>query len=128
EHFTTKENLLKFTNGYWLIRDGVTLQRPPEVHDIEIREGELVVHAPVTRILSRGDTLNKPVISVSFTAPRPDVIAVRIEHFAGHREPRPRFELESAPVSPTITPDEQAGTVELAYGRRTAQVGQPGPR
>ena len=118
---------MKFTNGYWLIRDGVTLQRPAEVHDIEIREGELVVHAPVTRILSRGDTLNKPVISVSFTAPRPDVIAVRIEHFAGHRESRPRFELESAPVSPTITRDEQARTVEFASGRLTARVALQGP-
>src|SRR5699024_1030146 len=64
---------VKFTNGYWLIRDGVTLQRPSAVHDIEFRDDELVVHAPDTRILSRGDTLIKPVISVSFTAPRPDV-------------------------------------------------------
>src|SRR5699024_78977 len=118
---------MKFTNGYWLIRDGVTLQRPAEVHDVEIREDELVVHAPVTRILSRGDTLNKPVISVSFTAPRPDVIAVKIEHFAGRRESRPRFELESAPVSPAIARDPESQTVEFTSGRLTARVALSGP-
>ena len=118
---------MKFTNGYWLIRDGVTLQRPAEVHDIEIRNDELVVHAPVTRILSRGDTLNKPVITVSFTAPRPDVIAVKIEHFAGRRESLPRFELETAPTTPVITRDEEAQTVEFASGRLTARVALSGP-
>lgn len=118
---------MKFTNGYWLVRDGVTLQRPAEVHDVEVLDHELVVHAPVTRILSRGDTLNKPVISVAFTAPRPDVIAVKIEHFSGHKESLPRFELESAPVAPVITRDDEAGTLDFASGRLTARVALSGP-
>ncbi len=118
---------MKFTNGYWLIRDGVTLQRPAEVHDIEIREDELVVHAPVTRILSRGDTLNKPVITVSFSAPRPDVIAVKIEHFAGQRESLPRFDLTGAPAIPTITRHDDEEIVEFASGRLTARVALRGP-
>ena len=118
---------MKFTNGYWLVRDGVTLQRPAEVYDVEVLEDELIVHAPVTRILTRGDTLNKPVITVSFTAPRPDVIAVKIEHFAGHRESLPRFELESGPVTPTIVRDESAQTIDFSSGRLVARVALTGP-
>ena len=118
---------MKFTNGYWLVRDGVTLQRPAEVHDIEERDGELVVHAPVTRILTRGDTLNKPVIDGSFTAPRPDVIAVKIEHFAGRRESLPRFELESSPVAARITRDQAGQSVDFTSGRLTARVALRGP-
>lgn len=118
---------MKFTNGYWLLRDGVTMQRPAEVHDLEIREDELVVHAPVTRILTRGDTLNKPVLSVSFTAPREDVIAVRIEHFAGHRESLPRFALTPGPVTPEITRSEDGATAAFTSGRLTARVALRGP-
>ena len=118
---------MKFTNGYWLIRDGVTLQRPAGVHDVEQRGDELRVHAPVTRILTRGDTLNTPVITVSFAAPREDVIAVEIEHFAGHRQSRPRFVLEDAPVTPRIHRDDEREVVEFSSGRLTARIALSGP-
>jgi alpha-D-xyloside xylohydrolase len=118
---------MKFTNGYWLLRDGVTLQRPAGVHDVEVLGDELRVHAPIKRILTRGDTLNMPVISVSFTAPREDVIAVRIEHFAGQKESLPRFALADAPVTPRITRDEDAEVIEFASGRLTARIALTGP-
>ncbi|WP_114853205.1 alpha-xylosidase [Brachybacterium sp. YJGR34] len=118
---------MKFTNGYWLVRDGVTLQRPAEVHDAEIREGSLVLHAPVTRILSRGDTLNKPVITITFTAPRPDVIAVQIEHFAGAKQSLPRYELFSEQVTPQITISEDGQSAEFTSGRLTARAALRGP-
>jgi alpha-D-xyloside xylohydrolase len=118
---------MKFTDGYWLIRDGVELQRPAEVHDHEVRGDELVVHAPVKRVVTRGDTLNTPVISVSFTAPREDVIAVRIQHFAGTPAPLPRFELTAGEVAPEIVHDEDAETVSLRSGRLTARVALTGP-
>ncbi|MFC0672606.1 alpha-xylosidase [Brachybacterium hainanense] len=120
---------MKFTDGYWLVRDGVTLQRPAEVHDVEVHEDRLRVFAPVTRIETRGDTLNKPVITVSFTAPREDVIAVEIEHFAGARQSRPRFDLETAPASPGITREGagEAETISFTSGRLTARVALHGP-
>lgn len=116
---------MKFTDGYWLIRDGVTLQRPAEVHDVEDLGDTLRVHAPVRRIESRGDTLNTPSITVTFTAPREDVIAVQIEHFAGRRESLPRFDLTAAPVTPVITRDEEQAT--FRSGRLEARVALHGP-
>ena len=116
---------MKFTDGYWLIRDGVTLQRPAEVHDVEDLGDRLRVHAPVRRIERRGDTLNTPSITVTFTAPREDVIAVQIEHFAGRRESLPRFDLTSAPVTPVITQDEEQAT--FRSGRLEARVALHGP-
>ncbi len=125
---------MKFTDGYWLIRDGVTLLRPAEVHDHEVlhheeRGDELRVHAPVKKVLTRGDTLNTPVISVSFTAPREDVIAVRIQHFSGTPVPLPRFELEAAPdrAAPEIVHEPHAATVSFRSGRLTARVALRGP-
>ncbi|MEE1650183.1 alpha-xylosidase [Brachybacterium sp. J144] len=120
---------MKFTDGYWLLREGVTMLRPAEVHDHEVLGAELRVHAPVKRIVTRGDTLNTPVIEVSFTAPREDVIAVRIRHFAGTPAPLPRFALETAStvVDPEITHDEEAGTVTYRSGRLAARVALTGP-
>jgi alpha-D-xyloside xylohydrolase len=118
---------VKFTNGYWLIRDGVTLQRPAGVHDFEALDGELRVHAPIRRITSRGDTLNMPVISVSFTAPHEDVIAVKIEHFAGERDPRPRFDLASGEVTAQIDHRPDEAVVEFISGRLRARVALTGP-
>lgn len=120
---------MKFTNGYWLVRDGVTLQRPAEVHDIEVREDSLRVFAPVTRITSRGDTLNKPVITVTFTAPRADVIAVEIEHFAGARQSLPRFDLVAEATTPVIEREGEGEeeTVTFTSGRLAARVALHGP-
>ena len=116
---------MKFTDGYWLIRDGVSLQRPAEVYDVEDLGDTLRVHAPVRRIERRGDTLNTPSITVTFTAPREDVIAVQIEHFAGRRESLPRFDLTPAPVTPVITQDEELAT--FRSGRLEARVALHGP-
>lgn len=118
---------MKFTDGYWLIRDGVTLQRPAEVHDVEDLGHALRVHAPVRRIESRGDTLNTPSITVTFTAPREDVVAVQIEHFAGQKQALPRFELFEGEVTPVIRRDEEGSTVSFTSGRLTARVALGGP-
>lgn len=118
---------MKFTNGYWLIRDGVTMLHPAEVHDHEVRDGELRVHAPVKRVLTRGDTLNTPVISVTFSAPREDVIAVRIQHFAGTPAPSPRFALSAEETSPALSHDPTGSTVTFRSGRLSARIALAGP-
>lgn len=74
---------MKFTDGYWLLRDGVRAAHPVEVLDIAAHPGGLDVHAPTTPIRNRGDLLKGPVVSISCTAPMPGVVAVRLTHLAG---------------------------------------------
>ena len=74
---------MKFTDGFWQLRPGVTAQYAQEAYDLDERDGHLVVTAPTKVIRSRGDVLNLPTLTVTLSSPLPGVIGVRIEHFQG---------------------------------------------
>jgi alpha-D-xyloside xylohydrolase len=118
---------VKFTNGFWLVRDDVTMMRPAGVYDARIGEDSVQVFAPVKPITSRGDTLNTPVITVTFTAPRQDVIAVEIEHWAGAVPSTPRFDLTPGEADVEIVRDEDAGLIRFCSGRLEARIATTGP-
>jgi alpha-D-xyloside xylohydrolase len=117
---------MKFTNGYWMLRDGVRATYPAEVLDATPGEGTLAVHAPGHRIRHRGDLLKGPVVTVDCTAPMPDVVGVRITHFAGEEHRGPDFGLE-ADASARAVPaaDEEAAT--LTSGELTVRVSRSDP-
>ncbi|MDO7880988.1 alpha-xylosidase [Antiquaquibacter soli] len=77
---------MKFTDGFWQLRPGVTALYASEAYDLVASDGRLVVTAPTKVIERRGDTLNRPVLTVTLTSPLEGVIGVRIEHFSGGRE------------------------------------------
>jgi alpha-D-xyloside xylohydrolase len=118
---------VKFTNGFWLVRDDVTMMRPAGVYDARIDEDSVQVYAPVKPITSRGDTLNTPVITVTFTAPRQDVIAVAIEHWAGAVPSTPRFELNPGEADVEIIRDDDADVIRFRSGRLEARIATSGP-
>lgn len=76
---------MKFTDGYWEILPGVTALYAQEARTVEERDGALVALAPTKRIQHRGDTLNRPTLTVRLTSPAEGVIRVRIEHHRGTR-------------------------------------------
>ncbi|MEU2685792.1 alpha-xylosidase [Streptomyces hygroscopicus] len=84
---------MKFSDGYWRLREGVSAAHPFEVLDVETGPGTLTVHAPTHPIRHRGDLLKGPALTVTCTAPMPGVIAIRITHFAGGVERGPSFEI-----------------------------------
>jgi alpha-D-xyloside xylohydrolase len=86
---------MKFSDGYWMMRAGVHASHPVEVLDATPGDGSLVVYAPTQRIRHRGDLLRGPAVTVSFSAPRPDIIGVEITHFAGGTPREPRFQLSA---------------------------------
>lgn len=77
---------MKFTDGFWQTRPGVQALYAAEAHDIEAGDHALTVTAPTRVISSRGDTLNRPVLTVTLSSPLPNVIGVKIEHFQGVRD------------------------------------------
>jgi alpha-D-xyloside xylohydrolase len=74
---------MKFTDGYWHMRPGVTPHFPAQVHEVEIETDALIVYAPTKRLNHRGDTLNLPLLTVRFSSPLPNVIRVQIVHHQG---------------------------------------------
>jgi alpha-D-xyloside xylohydrolase len=84
---------MKFSDGYWGMRDGVTPIYPHHVDEAEQDAGTLRVFAATRAVTHRGDTLNASIITVECHTPIPDVIGVRFTHYAGGRTQRPAFEL-----------------------------------
>jgi alpha-D-xyloside xylohydrolase len=80
---------MKFTDGFWQLRPGVTALYAQEAYDIaEITTSDgpgIVVTAPTMVITKRGDTLNRPVLTTTLSSPAEGVIRVRIAHHEGAR-------------------------------------------
>ncbi len=84
---------MKFTNGFWLMRQGTMAFSPVEVHDLRKEEDRVVITAPTRHITDRGDTLGGVTLSVEITAPMEHMLRVRLVHFKGVAEKGPCFEL-----------------------------------
>src|SRR6476620_8368423 len=103
---------MKFTDGYWQMRPGITPYFPIQVHEVEIAQDALTVFAATKRLNTRGDTLNLPLLTVRFSSPMPDVIRVTITHHKGQRPAQPAFELMAQPASTVVVHDDaQAATL-----------------
>lgn len=72
---------MKFTNGYWLDRDGLVINKPEEIYDYEYADNKLTLYAPYKKIAARNDTLNLGMSTIELTSPLPNVIGVKIKHF-----------------------------------------------
>ncbi|MDF2576224.1 MAG: alpha-glucosidase, partial [Agromyces sp.] len=118
---------MKFTDGFWHARPGVEALYAQEVRDLAVdRDGrELVAWAPTRVIAGRGDTLNRPMLTVSLASPAEGVIRVRVEHHCG----TPRdvgFEIETdAAHRPVIAVDDEGGVVDAGSLRARLRRGAP---
>lgn len=117
---------MKFTDGNWMLQPGVRAHYAAEAYDLFRGDDDsLVVHAPTRRIAHRGDTLQGPLLTISLRSPMEDVIAVRIEHFAGVIDPGPHIPMEEVPrPAVEISINEESAT--LKTGQLSAVVQRAG--
>ena len=111
---------MKFTNGYWLTREGYTIYDPKEVYDRRISEEKLTLYAPFQRIVSRGSTLNLGMLTIELDAPMDGVLHIKAYHHKGAVVPAPHFELASSTGHMTIEETEEAYIV--TSGALTAEI------
>ena len=79
---------MKFTNGYWMIRDGVDALYAREAYELaaDATTESLNVLAPTSVVRGRYDALNLPTFNVDITTPAEGVIRVCAEHWQGATE------------------------------------------
>ena len=111
---------MKFTDGYWQLRDGVQARYPAQVYDVTAEPDALTVYAPTRKIEQRGDTLNEPLLTVRCTSPAPDVISVSVSHFLGAGPRLPQFRLGADP-SVQVRIEVDASQATIASGALTAR-------
>jgi len=111
---------MKFTNGFWRIRDGYSVLSPAQAYDAREHQGTLEVFAPIKKVQTRGDVLNAPQLTFQVSAPAPDVLRVKVSHFQGGVKKEPRFVLAAPePGTPTVVIDDHQACI--TSGRLTAR-------
>ena len=107
------------------MRPGVTPLYAQEAYDIVAGEHSLTVTAPTKVIHVRGDTLNRPVLTVTLSSPLPNVVGVKIEHFQG-ASAEPGFDLVGAEAGHgEVSVTDAAGAI--TSGELTATITQGAP-
>ena len=114
------ENNMKFTEGYWLLSERTNGQFASQAYHIEAMENGLRVVAPTSPVLSRGDTLNRPTITIEFLAVSPEVISVRAWHYEGYRTGEARFEKKETTCGAVVTITENEAVLDA--GRVSVHV------
>jgi alpha-D-xyloside xylohydrolase len=117
---------MKFTNGFWRVRDGVQISYAVQPRDVRLSSKRFTAYAAVQNVARRGDTLNAPLLTVDCFSPAEGVIGVRVTHHAGKRRPGPDFALGEEPDGAGEV--RRDGTVtELTSGPLTLRLDEAAP-
>ena len=84
---------MKFSDGYWMLKEGTSQYNAIEVYDYSVEEDKLVLYAPFKSIQTKGDTLNLGMFTIEISSPRVNVIGVKAMHHMGSNKKEPRFTL-----------------------------------
>jgi alpha-D-xyloside xylohydrolase len=84
---------MKFTDGYWVTKEGVNIAAPTDIRDYSIGNGILKLHVATRPVRYRGDTLDGPMLTFEYSSPFPDMICVKVYHFKGGNRKSPSFQL-----------------------------------
>src|SRR5215208_194206 len=112
---------MKFTDGYWQMRQGYEPRYAVQVHEVEIDLKGMTVYAATKKLKTRSDTPGYPMLTIRFSSPMENVIRVQILHHTGGPTRHPEFVLNHAdPVLLDIKDGEAVAT--LTSGELAVQV------
>lgn len=103
---------MKFTDGFWMTREGYHIQNPTDIRDIVQKEDSLTVYAATKYIRTKGDTLNGTLLKATYSSPMPNVIRVTLNHHKGGVKKGPEFELKHQDVNIEISKNEQGAVLK----------------
>lgn len=106
---------MKFHNGCWLLKEGFGSFSPQQVYEIRKGARAVTLCAPASRINHKGDTLGGINLTVTISAPMPEVIRVQTCHYKGARRNAPEFELE-LPEGQELCCEETESTLTVKSG------------
>jgi alpha-D-xyloside xylohydrolase len=111
---------MKFTDGYWHMRQGYNPNFAAQAYDVESDGQSLTVYAPARVIGHRGHTLNLPMLTVHYSSPMDGVIRVQVTHHKGGKTPQPQFQIFEGQANPKVTIND--AVAEFASGELKVQV------
>jgi alpha-D-xyloside xylohydrolase len=109
---------MKFTDGYWQTRPGVTPHYAAQVHEVTVEDDTITVYAPVGKLLGRGHTINQPLLTLRFSSPMENVIRVQCVHHKGKTQRKPEFTIYPSPAPQVSIEDDEHATTLTSGGLR----------
>ncbi len=103
---------MKFSNGCWLNKDGITRFSSEEVYSTAKNEKVLSMYAPCNRINHRGATLGGPVITYKISSPLENVLRIRAYHYMGAEDLGPHFDVKKEELDILTEENEELITVK----------------
>lgn len=110
---------MKFTNGFWLLREGVSLFPAVQLQKVESTRESVRLLFATKKVEHRGQTLNSGLVTVEITSPQPDVMAVRFWHHLGGKPPM-GFEIERN--NQRLESSEDGDQVVIRAGRTELRI------
>lgn len=103
---------MKFTEGYWVKKQGFTVEHPRQVQEVVPSGAGFVAYSPTRVVRRHGDELDSPMVTTTVEAVAADIVRVRIEHFQGAGDSTPHFPLTVDPeVAHTAQAEGSTGSV-----------------
>lgn len=96
---------MKFTEGYWVKKQGFTVEHPRQVQEVTPTPAGFVAFAPTRTVRRHGDELDSPMLTTTVQAVAADIVRVRLEHFRGAGDSTPNFPLA---LDASVAHDAQA--------------------
>jgi alpha-D-xyloside xylohydrolase len=110
---------MKFTDGFWLLREGVTALHATHLQKVEELPGGFRALVAPKVVEHRGATLNSALFELEFSSPLADVIGVRVRHHRGGEDSL-SFDLSHENPKTTFTDSDKA--ISFTSGSLTAHL------
>ncbi len=111
---------MKFTDGYWMIRDGFSLQDPYMVYETKTSPDQLTLYAPFAPVHSRGRTLNLGMMTIEIDSPMEGILHIHAYHHKGAGSNVPIFSVPSS--REPLCVNEEADTIVVKSGDLSAVI------
>jgi alpha-D-xyloside xylohydrolase len=98
---------MKFTDGFWLMRPGVSALYATQIQRGRISNQQLDLLVTPKSVAHRGATLNTATFTIKVDSPLNDVIRINLAHHTGGK-PAMRFPIDEQPPEILISEDDQA--------------------
>lgn len=102
---------MKFTDGYWQMRPGMTPHYAVQVHEVTVDHDMLTIYAPTGKLQERGHTINQPLLTIRFSSPMENVIRVQCVHHKGGGPRKPEFNIYPQLASEVLVSDDERASI-----------------
>jgi alpha-D-xyloside xylohydrolase len=110
---------MKFTDGFWLLREGVTALHATHLQKVEQRDSGFKALVAPKVVEHRGATLNSALFELEISSPLADVIGVRVRH---HRGGDDSLSFDYSESKPATQIKEDDKSVQFSSGSLTAKL------